>query len=82
MASQSCCSSSGMDRIRAAENHDESTLEATTRSWDEEYVRSATVFHTSAAFRLVNAMDRFSESGDPTASQDAVRRRCIDTPTC
>ena len=48
-----------MERIRAVHDHDESILETSTISCDEKYLHSAAAFHTSDAFRLVNAMDSF-----------------------
>ena len=42
---------------------DGSTLEATTRSCDEKYLHPATAFQTSAAFRLVNAIDSLRSLG-------------------
>ena len=57
VTSQSASLFSGMERVRAAEDHDEITVESTTGSWVEKYLRSATADHTTAAFQLVDNVD-------------------------
>ena len=64
VASQSGCLTTGVEHIRAAKDHGESTLEAITRSWDEKYLHTATAFHTTASFRLVGAMDSLPSLGN------------------
>ena len=46
-----------MERILAAEDHDDRTLESVTSSWDEKHVLTATAFDTAAAFQLVYKKD-------------------------
>ena len=47
----------GMERIRAAKDHDDRTLESVTRRLDEKYLHSTTAFCTAAAFQMVSSMD-------------------------
>ena len=46
--------SSGMERIRAAKDHCDRTLDSFAVSWDDKYFRSSTAYVTTSAFQLVH----------------------------
>ena len=49
--------SSGMERIRAAKDHCDRTLDSFAASWDEKYFRPSTAYFTTSAFQLLNGTD-------------------------